>query len=143
MSSRREYPVHPFVGVGIVIQEDDRYLLIKRAGKPDQGLWSVPGGLVEVGERAADAAAREVLEETGLVVEVGERLGVVVKIEHDEAGRVLYHFIIMFYIASPVGGALQAMDDALDARWVKLEDFKNYEITESLTQVLHEIGLLG
>ncbi len=117
--------------------------MIKRVAKPDQGLWTVPGGLIEVGERAVDAAAREVLEETGLVVEVGERLGVVDKIEHDEKGETLYHFIIMFYEAKPTGGELKAMDDALDARWVPLAQFSDYEITESLTQILTEIGLLS
>jgi ADP-ribose pyrophosphatase len=143
MSPRREYPVHPFVGVGILIEDDGRFLLIKRAAKPDQGLWTVPGGLVEVGERATDAAMREVLEETGLVVEIGERLGVVDKIEHDESGKVLYHFVILFYKATLTGGVLAAMDDALDARWVTIAEFKEYKITESLTRILREIRLLS
>jgi ADP-ribose pyrophosphatase len=140
--SRREYPVHTFVGVGILIEDEDRFLLIKRAAKPDQGLWTVPGGLIEVGERAKDAAAREVFEETGLMVEIGERLGVVDKIEYDDSGRVLYHFIIMFFRAKPVGGVLTAMDDALDARWITGKDFKDYTITESLGEILEKIGLI-
>ena len=143
MPSRREYPVHPFVGVGVLIQREDEYLLIKRAAKPDQGLWTVPGGLIEVGERAKDAAAREVLEETGLVVEVGERLGVVDKIETDGEGKTLYHFIILFFEATPVSGELRAMDDALDSRWVPLHQFNKYTLSESFKQMLYEVGLLN
>ena len=143
MSRRRQYPAFPFVGVGILIEKDDKYLLIKRAAEPDKGLWTVPGGLIEVGEKAADAAAREVLEETGLVVDVGERLGVVDKIVHDDEGKVLYHFIIMFYEATHVRGELEAMDDALDARWVTLDEFKEYELSKSLVKIMTEIGLLS
>jgi len=141
MSRRRQYPAFPFVGVGILIEKDHKYLLIKRAAEPDKGLWTVPGGLIEVGEKAAEAAAREVLEETGLVVDVGERLGVVDKIVHDDEGKVLYHFIIMFYGATSVSGELEALDDALDARWVTLDEFKEYELSKSLVKIMTKIGL--
>jgi 8-oxo-dGTP diphosphatase len=141
MSPRREYPERPILGVGVIINHDDKYLLIKRAANPDKGLWSVPGGLIEVGEKAADAAAREALEETGLVVEVKERVGVFDKIEYDEAGEVLYHFIILHFLAEPVGGELRPMDDALDAAWVTLEHFRDYELTKSLVEFLKDIGL--
>ncbi len=141
MSPRREYPERPIVGVGIIIKRDDKYLLIKRASNPDKGLWSVPGGLIEVGEKAVDAAAREALEETGLVVDVKERVGVFDKIECDEAGKVLYHFIIIHFMAEPTGGELKPMDDALDAAWVTREQFKDYEITKSLKEFFTDIGL--
>ena len=141
MSPKREYPVRPIVGVGVLIQREDKYLLIKRAANPDKGLWSVPGGLIEVGERAKDAAAREALEETGLVVDVGERLGVVDKIEFDEAGEVYYHFVIIQYLASSLSGTVTPMDDALDAVWVTREQLKDYELTDSLKDFLQEIGI--
>ena len=141
MGPKREYPNRPIVGVGVLIQKGDEYLLIKRAANPDKGLWSVPGGLIDVGERAADAAQREALEETGLVVEMGERLGVVDKIEYDEAGEVFYHFIIIQYLATPVSGVLTPMDDALDAVWVTKEQLKDYDITKSLKDFLQDIGL--
>jgi len=127
--------------VGVLIQKEDEYLLIKRAANPDKGLWSVPGGLVEVGERAADAATREALEETGLVVDVRERLGVVDKIEYDDEGRVRYHFVILQFLAYPVRGVMKPMDDALDAVWVTSEQLKDYEITGSLKRFLLDIGL--
>ena len=78
-----------------MIRDGDKYLLIKRAANPDKGLWSVPGGLVEVGERIQEAAIREAKEETCLNVKLVERLGVVDKIEYDESGEVYYHFIII------------------------------------------------
>ena len=97
MSLQREYPEKPIVGIGVLIQKNSHYLLIRRASNPDRGLWTVPGGLVEVGERVADAAIREVLEETGLVVKLKERIGVIDKIEYDERSEILYHFIILIY----------------------------------------------
>ena len=141
MSRRREYPSRPIVGVGIMIREGDNYLLIKRAANPDKGLWSVPGGLVEVGERIEDAAIREAKEETCLDVKVVERLGVVDKIEYDELGKVFYHFIIIQYLAEIIGGEMCPMDDALEAKWVTLDQLPEYEITGSLKNFLVDIGL--
>lgn len=129
------------VGVGVLIERDGEYLLIRRAADPDKGLWSVPGGLVEVGERVKDAAVREALEETGLRVELVERLGVVDKIVRDDDGRVRYHFIIVQFLARIVEGEASAMDDALEARWASPREFPLYELTESLRNFLKEIGL--
>ena len=142
MNSKREYPTFPIVGVGVLIQLDDRYLLIKRAANPDKGLWSVPGGLIEVGERVVDAVVREALEETSLVVEIKERIGVFDKIEHDEKDKVLYHFVILHFLAYPDEGEMKPMDDALDAVWVTKEQFKEYAITSSLRTFLESIGFL-
>ena len=127
--------------MGVLIEKDGRYLLIRRAADPDKGMWSVPGGLVEVGEKVKDAAAREALEETGLRVEIVERLGVVDKIMRDDEGRVMYHFIIVQFIARIVEGEVRAMDDALEARWVRLSELPSYDITASLRDFLREIGL--
>jgi 8-oxo-dGTP diphosphatase len=141
MSERRLYPEKPVVGVGALISDGVRYLLIKRAAEPDAGFWSVPGGLVEVGERAEDAAVREAKEETGLDVEVVELLGVVDKIVRDEESRIKFHFVIIEYLVRPKGGTLQAASDALEARWVKAEEFPSYEITPSLISLLRRLGL--
>ena len=141
MSRRREYPSRPIVGVGIMIRDGDKYLLIKRAANPDKGLWSVPGGLVEVGERIQDAAIREALEETCLEVRLVERLGIVDKIEYDEEGQVFYHFIIIQYLAEIIGGELCPMDDALEAQWVTLNQLPDFELTNSLKDFLVDIGL--
>lgn len=141
MSRRREYPTRPIVGVGVMIRDGDKYLLIKRAANPDKGMWSVPGGLVEVGERHQDSAIREALEETCLEVELIKQLGVVDKIEYDEDGKVFYHFIIIQFLADVIGGEMCPMDGALDAVWVTLDQLNDYELTKSLKDFLIEIDM--
>jgi len=141
MSKRRLYPEMPIVGVGALIQDGERYLLIKRAAEPDAGFWSIPGGLVEVGEKVEDAAVREAKEETGLDVEVVELLGVVDKIVRDEDSRIKFHFVIVDYLVTPKGGSLRAASDALEARWVKAEEIPGYEISPTLVPLLRRLGL--
>ena len=140
-SMGREYPSHPLVGVGILIKHGEKYLLIRRAAEPDRGLWTIPGGLVEVGERVWEAAVREAREETGLEVEVREVLDVIDKIVRDEEGRVKYHFIIVDFLAVPKGGRMRASSDALEARWVRREEFKRYPLTETFKLLLEHISL--
>ena len=139
--SHRLYPGRPIVGVGVLIEEDGRYLLVKRAAEPDAGLWSIPGGLIEVGEKAADAAVRETLEETGLSVEIMNRVDVVDKIVRDDDGDVRYHFIIIDFLARPLSGEMRPMDDALDAAWAAPEDFIKYELTPTLVELLKRMGI--
>jgi ADP-ribose pyrophosphatase len=139
--SHRLYPGRPIVGVGVLIEEYGRYLLVKRAAEPDAGLWSIPGGLIEVGERAADAAAREALEETGLTVEILGRVDVVDRVVRDPDGNVRYHFVIIDFHARPLSGKMRAMDDALDAVWVTPEEFIDYELTPTLVELLKRMGL--
>jgi 8-oxo-dGTP diphosphatase len=139
--SHRLYPGRPIVGVGVLIEEDGRYLLVKRAAEPDAGLWSIPGGLIEVGEKAADAAVREALEETGLSVEIMNRVDVVDKIVRDDDGNVRYHFIIIDFHARSLSGEMRPMDDALDAAWVTPEGFIKYELTPTLVELLKRIGI--
>ena len=141
MSSRRLYPEKPLVGVGVLIENNGEYLLIQRAAEPDKGLWSVPGGMVELGERASDAAIREAYEETGLKVKLVRVLDVVDKIIHDDEGCIRFHFVIVDYLTRLVGGELKASSDALDARWVKASQFTDFELSPTLTYLLKIIGL--
>lgn len=140
MSSRRQYPNKPLVGVGILIQQRDKYLLIKRAAEPDMGLWSIPGGMVELGEKVADAAVREAFEETGLNIKVIGILDVIDKIILDD-DRIKFHFIIVDFIAEYRSGKLKASSDALDTRWVSFEESKNYELSPTLIYLLKKIGI--
>ena len=141
MSSRRLYPEKPIVGVGVLIQDGDRYLLIKRAAEPDAGLWSIPGGLVELGERAGEAAAREAREETGLEVEITDVLDVVDKIVEDETSKIKFHFVIVDYLADYMGGTPVASSDALDVVWARAEEFTNYELTPTLIDLFRRMGI--
>ncbi|MBS7619553.1 NUDIX hydrolase [Candidatus Bathyarchaeota archaeon] len=136
---RRLYPKRPLIGVGVLIKNGDKYLLVKRAAEPDANLWTIPGGLVELGEKVADAAIREALEETGLEVEIIEMLDVLNKIVRDKASRIKFHFIVIVYLAKIKGGVLSPSSDAMDARWVKVDELSNYELTETFKDLIAKI----
>ena len=131
---KREFPDHPMVGVGGVVIHRGRVLLIRRGGEPLKGEWSLPGGLVELGEDLAEAARRELKEETGLDVEPLEILTVFDRIFR-EGRRVRYHFVIVDFACRLKGGRLAPASDVLDARWVRREDLRDYHLTEKATSV--------
>jgi 8-oxo-dGTP diphosphatase len=118
---KREYPESPLVGVGAVIvddhSDDHRVLLIRRGQPPLLGEWSLPGGILECGETLREAVAREAREETGLVVEAGEMLGVYERLMRGDEGRVRYHYVLIDFLCRPLGGDLKAESDAADVRW--------------------------
>src|SRR5581483_8618256 len=113
----REYPDRPFIGVGSVIIENDRVVLVKRAHPPIQGDWSIPGGVLEVGEMIREAAVREAREETGLIVEPGELLGVFDRVLRDVDKRVQYHYVLVDFLCRRIEGELVAASDAAEVRW--------------------------
>ncbi len=127
---KREYPEIPIVGVGAIVRDAGRVLLVRRNKEPARGLWTFPGGAVELGEPVELAVRREVLEETGLEIEVEQVFVVVDRIDRDAAGRVRYHYIIVDYLARPLGGSLLAGDDADGAMWASLADLDRLEMTE-------------
>lgn len=114
---KREYPDVPLVGVGAIIVDRDRVVLVKRGHAPLQGEWSVPGGVLGVGETLRQAAVREVLEETGLCVEVGELLGVYDRILRDSDERTRYHYVLIDFLCRRIDGEPQGAGDAAEARW--------------------------
>ncbi len=115
----RRYPDRPVLGVGAVIVDDrERVLLVRRAHEPLKGQWSLPGGAVETGESLVQATAREVFEETGLVVTVGPVAEILDRIYRDDEGRVEYHFVLVDFLCAPSGGCLQAGSDASEVEWV-------------------------
>ena len=137
MVIRREFPELPLVGVGAIIIEGDRVLLVKRAHPPIQGQWSIPGGVLEVGEMVREAAVREAREETGLVVEPGELLGVYDRILRDPEQRVQYHYVLIDFLCRPVGGKLLAASDAAEVQWFTRGQLPALGLAED---TLHVIG---
>ena len=131
----REYPERPVVGVGGVVVQDGRALIVKRGHEPRKGEWSLPGGLVELGETLVAATKREIKEETGLDVEVGDVVEVFDRV-HRFDGRIQYHFVIVDYLCRPIGGALAAGDDAEDVAWVTVDEIGAYGVNEFATRVI-------
>jgi 8-oxo-dGTP diphosphatase len=122
---QREFPLAPLVGVGAVVVDRGRVLLVQRGTEPARGQWSLPGGLIEVGESLAAAVAREVQEETGLMVEPVELIELLDRI-YREGDRVRYHYVIADYLCRVTGGELRAGSDAAQARWVERAEWNSH-----------------
>ena len=136
MNDRRKYPDRPYVGVGAVIVQDGRVLLVKRKYEPLAGQWSLPGGAVEVGETLEACLVREMLEETGLEIRVGPVIEVFDRIIHDDEGRVLYHFVLVDYLCWPTGGALTADSDVAEVVFADPGELTRYHLTAKATSVI-------
>jgi len=138
LSDWRMYPTRPVVGVGAVVIDGDRVLLVKRAHPPLQGEWSLPGGAVELGETLRAAVAREVREETGLAVEVGPIVDVVDRVQRSADGRVEYHFVIVDYLCRPVSEGLAPGSDADDVRWAGAGELVSLRLTQTAIDVVNK-----
>lgn len=140
-TAAREYPGAPLVGVGVIASGQGRVLLVERGRPPLAGYWSLPGGLIELGETAAEAARRETKEETGVAVRVYRVAAVFDRIERDADGRVRYHFVLIDYLAEAEAGGCpepQAGGDARRAAWIGWEELHHYRLTPGLEEVLGE-----
>lgn len=135
---KRDYPDRPLVGVGAVIVSGDRAVIVQRGSEPLKGQWSIPGGALEVGETLRQCAVREALEETGLQVEAGEVLEVFDAIYAEPDGRILYHYVLIDFACRLLGGKLCAGGDAVQAKWVTLEELDPYELAETARQVIRK-----
>jgi ADP-ribose pyrophosphatase YjhB (NUDIX family) len=135
---KREYPEFPLIGVGSIIIEADRVALVKRAHPPIQGQWSIPGGVLEVGELVREAAIREAREETGLIVEPGELLGVFDRVLRDPEKRVQYHYVLIDFLCRRVGGEFLAASDAAEVRWFTREELPALNLAEDTVEVIQK-----
>lgn len=140
----REYPDRPVVGVGGVVIEDGRALLIKRGTEPLLGQWSIPGGTLELGESLQDGVARELLEETGLEVQVLDMIEAFDRIFLDPAApnagdrsRPKYHYVIVDYLCERLAGEAKAGSDVTDIAYAREDELEKFHMTSTATRVLH------
>ncbi|UCE81306.1 MAG: NUDIX hydrolase [Methanobacteriota archaeon] len=138
-ASAREYPKHPRVGVGVVAIKDNKILLVKRAFEPGANKWSIPGGMVEVGERLSDAGVRETEEETGIRVQMLELISAFDMIDFDDEGKVKYHYVLVDFLARPTGGDEKPSEEITDLKWVSYETAKDMDLTETARRALSEL----
>jgi 8-oxo-dGTP diphosphatase len=133
---KREYPDFPLVGVGAIIIDEDRVLLVKRGHPPLAGEWSIPGGVLEVGETLREAAVREAMEETSLEVEPGDLLGVYDRILRDADERTLYHYVLIDFLCRRISGEPQAAGDADEVRWFTQADAAKLGLAKDTAEVV-------
>src|SRR5262245_24567158 len=132
----RLFPERPIIGVGAVILDRGRVLLVRRAHEPLKGEWSLPGGAVELGETLAEALVREVREETGLEIRVGPVVEVLDRVHRAADGRIEYHFVLVDYLCAPSGGRLTPSSDAADACWADVDDLIAYRLAPPAAEVI-------
>jgi 8-oxo-dGTP diphosphatase len=133
---QREYPDRPIVGVGAIIIEQNRVLLARRGNPPRAGQWSLPGGVVELGETLRSAAQREALEETGLIVEAGDVIEVLDRIIPGKDGATQYHYVLVDFLCCRRGGELRAGGDAAEVAWAAEEELGKYNLEPITLEVI-------
>lgn len=136
MSDSREYPSRPIPGVGVVVRKDDAVLVIQRGNPPRRSDWGIPGGVVELGETLRDAAQREVREECGIEIALGDAIDTWDLIQRDDDGRVEYHYVLVDFAADYVSGDLRAASDVLDSRWLPLSDLSVFALPDKTREVI-------
>jgi ADP-ribose pyrophosphatase YjhB (NUDIX family) len=138
LAMKRDYPDRPIIGVGAVIVDQGRVLLVCRATEPLKGEWSVPGGMLELGEKLSHGVRREVFEETGLHIELGEVLDVFDSIFRDEHGRTQYHYVLIDYLCRLISGEAKAGSDVSAVKWVREDELAAMGLRESIEQVVRK-----
>jgi ADP-ribose pyrophosphatase YjhB (NUDIX family) len=134
----REYPEHPLVGVGGFIHKDGKILMIKRKFEPNKGRWSLPGGLLEIGEAPEEGAKREVREELGLEVDVEGLLHVANEVIKDDQGRIKYHFVLIDYLMRPLGDRITLNEESEEFAWFEPSSVENLNTTENTKMMVRK-----
>jgi 8-oxo-dGTP diphosphatase len=140
---RRRYPEGPIAAVGGIVVKDGRVLLIRRGKEPSYGLWSIPGGAVNLGEDLRAATRREVREECGIEIDVTDIVEVLDRVVRDSDGRVQYHYVLIDYLARWASGDPGPSSDVLEVRWVTPDDLAQYEMTRGTAEVIRKMLVAG
>jgi len=135
---KRDYPERPIIAVGAIIVKDACVLLVRRATEPLKGEWSVPGGMLELGEKLRDGTAREALEETGLQVQAGEVLDVFDSIFTDDEGRTQYHYVLIDFLCRPLSGEATPGSDVSEVKWVTESELAGVQLRDSTARVVRK-----
>jgi len=133
---KREYPEQPLVGVGAIIIKNDSVVLVKRGHPPLAGEWSIPGGVLEVGETLREAAVRETLEETGLAVETADLLGVFDRVLRDADERTIYHYVLIDFLCKLISGEPAPAGDAVEAQWFTRDEAEALPLAKDTAEVI-------
>lgn len=141
--SMHEYPDGPRSAVGAIVIRGDEVLLVKRNNPPGQGLWSIPGGCVELGETLQEAAEREIREETGVVIRARKPIYTFDVIERDEQGRIRFHYVIVDLLADYISGKPNPRSDACEARWVTAQELEELSVSRITRKVLKKTMQFG
>jgi 8-oxo-dGTP diphosphatase len=136
----RKYPNRPIAAVGVLIQDKDKVLLIKRGTEPGEGSWSIPGGMIELGETAREAGKREVEEEIGLKVKLDHVIGVFDRIFLDNNGVVESHYVIMDFLGHPVGGVVRPTQEAKSYKWVRIDEADSFPTSEDIKRMIRNLN---
>jgi len=134
--SDRKYPDRPLVGVGAVVFRNDEVLLVQRGREPAYGLWSLPGGLVKVGESLEAAVQREVFEETGVLVKAVDVVACLDRVIADDEGRIAYHYVLVDFLCEPLGGEPTPASDVLACAYLAPENLRDLELTRGAAEVI-------
>ncbi|MGC1401914.1 MAG: NUDIX hydrolase [Thermodesulfobacteriota bacterium] len=132
----RSYPDRPWLGVGGIVFQGDRVLLVKRGKEPGRGKWSIPGGAVDIGEMVENAVKREIEEETGLQVEVLDLVAVFERILPDPQGKIFYHYVVLDYLCRVREGLLKAASDAAEADFFPLNQLSVLKLPQETERVI-------
>lgn len=137
----RAYPETPLVGVGGVVIRDECVLMVRRGREPCKGSWSIPGGMLDLGETIQEAAEREILEECGIETQAGDVVGVTDLIQCDNNDAVKYHYVLIDLLAEYVRGEPKPSSDVLAARWVPFSELPSLEMSDRMRALLEELGV--
>lgn len=140
--SSNVYPATPRVGVGAITVKGGKVLLVKRGIEPSKGLWAIPGGTLKLGETLQECAAREIWEETGIRIKVGDSVYVFDFLERDDKRKIKFHFIVVDFAAEYLSGEPQGADDALEAHWLSPAELSELPVAKNTLKALRSIGFL-